>query len=102
MAAAVAMSAELSKDGRRWEVSKVKGQKEPIYIKETKMHQMVSIHSCEGTTVVVEGKVNSVQIDKCSNTQVVMENVVGAVEVSNCTASARACSSKNVYFPILG
>merc|ERR1712110_1035181 len=48
---------------------------------------------CKKTTVIVQGKISTVQILSCSDVQVVMENVINAVEVTDC---------KKVKFQITG
>jgi len=70
-------------EGKKWLVEYQKNQPSLI-IAETEMRQIVYIFKCEGSTVQVKGKVNSIVLDSCKKTSVVLDSVVSAVEFINC------------------
>jgi len=70
-------------DGKKWMVEYQKNQAN-LVINDTEMRQNVYIYKCEGSTVQVKGKVNSVTLDSCKKTSVVFDSVVSAVEFINC------------------
>ena len=77
---------------KRWTVANQSGG-EPIRITTAEKHHSVQIFKCSDTTVMIEGKVNSVSIEGCLKTQVVMTDVISSVEVGN---------SKQIKFQIQG
>ena len=70
-------------DGRKWIVEYQKYQSN-LVIGETAMNQVVYIFKCEGSTVQVKGKVNSIVLDSCKKTNIVLDSVVSSVEFVNC------------------
>jgi len=84
--------AKLEDDMKRWTVANQSGG-EPIRITTAEKHHSVQIFKCSDTTVMIEGKVNSVSIEGCLKTQVVMTDVISSVEVGN---------SKQIKFQIQG
>jgi len=77
-------------DGKKWAVEymvKKGGGGEPLTISETETNQSVYIYKCEGTTVVVKGKVNNVIMDSCKKCAVVFDNVVSSCEFINCQSA---------------
>nr|CAG4640987.1 EOG090X08PR [Eulimnadia texana] len=80
---AVDRPARLVLDGKKWLVEYQKNQS-GLVVSNTEMNQAVYIYKCEGSTVQVKGKVNSVLLDSCKKTAVVVESVVSSVEFVNC------------------
>jgi len=70
-------------DGKKWMVEYQKNQTN-LVISDTEMRQTVYIFKCEGSTIQVKGKVNSITLDSCKKTSVVFDSVVSAVEFINC------------------
>ena len=79
-------------NGRRWEVE-FQSSPEPIFLREVELGHEVLISSCVGATIVVEGKVKTIQIDNCRRTQVVFEAAVTGCEVVNCERMRVQCRS---------
>ena len=44
----------------------------------------VYIYNCTGSTIQVQGKVNTITVDKCTKTNVVFTDVMGGCELVNC------------------
>lgn len=74
-------------DGKKWMVEYHIKPANPFTISETETNQSVYIYRCEGTTVVVKGKVNNVIMDSCKKCAVVFDNVVSACEFINCQSA---------------
>nr|CAG4634885.1 EOG090X08PR [Alona affinis] len=70
-------------EGKKWMIEYQKNQT-GIIISETEMNQVVYIFKCEGSTIQVKGKVNSIVLDSCKKTSVVLDSVVSSVEFVNC------------------
>lgn len=70
-------------EGKKWMIEYQKNQT-GIVISETEMNQVVYIYKCEGSTVQVKGKVNSIVLDSCKKTSIVLDSVVSSVEFVNC------------------
>jgi len=70
-------------DGKKWMIEYQKNQTNLI-VSDTEMRQNVYIFKCEGSTIQVKGKVNSITLDSCKKTSLVFDSVVSAVEFINC------------------
>nr|CAG4646377.1 EOG090X08PR [Macrothrix elegans] len=70
-------------EGKKWMIEYQKNQPS-ILIGETEMNQTVYIYKCEGSTIQVKGKLNSIIVDSCKKTSVVLDSVVSSVEFVNC------------------
>lgn len=70
-------------EGKKWMIEYQKNQT-GIIIGETEMNQVVYVYKCEGSTIQVKGKVNSIVLDSCKKTSVVLDSVVSSVEFVNC------------------
>nr|CAG4650274.1 EOG090X08PR [Sida crystallina] len=82
-AAAPVKPPRLELDGKKWAVEYQKNQP-GLIISETGMNQTVYVFKCEGSTLQVKGKVNSIVLDSCKKTSVVLDSVVSSVEFVNC------------------
>nr|CAG4651105.1 EOG090X08PR [Simocephalus serrulatus] len=70
-------------EGKKWMIEYQKNQT-GLVISETEMNQVVYIFKCEGSTIQVKGKVNSIVLDSCKKTSIVLDSVVSSVEFVNC------------------
>merc|ERR1712062_767853 len=67
-------------DGKKWIIENYKN--EEIHL-EVKPDQRVYAFNCEGTTIVINGKSNTITIDKCKKTQFVFDSVISQIEIIN-------------------
>lgn len=70
-------------EGKKWVVENHNNNKN-IVIDDTSLKQTVYIFKCNGCTISVKGKVNSIVLDSCKKTALVFEDTVSGVEVVNC------------------
>nr|CAG4638553.1 EOG090X08PR [Cyclestheria hislopi] len=70
-------------EGKKWIVEYQKNQS-GLVISQVEMNQTVYIFKCEGSTIQVKGKVNSIVLDSCKKCGVVLDSVVSSVEFVNC------------------
>lgn len=70
-------------EGKKWMIEYQKNQTN-LVISETEMNQVVYIYKCEGSTVQVKGKVNSIVMDSCKKSSLVFDSVVSSIEFVNC------------------
>nr|CAG4651949.1 EOG090X08PR [Triops cancriformis] len=75
--------AKMALEGKKWLLEYQKNAS-GLVIDQTEMNQVVYMFKCEGTTVQVKGKVNSIVMDSCKKSSVVLDNVVSSVEFINC------------------
>jgi len=83
VSAAPSRPARKELEGKKWMVEYQKNQTS-LTIADTEMNQVVYIFKCEGSTIQVKGKVNSIVMDSCKKTSVVLDSVVSSVEFVNC------------------
>jgi len=69
-------------DGKKWIIEYQEGAK--LTIEDSNMKQVVYIYKCENSTVLIDGKVNSVILDSCKKVGLVFNAVVAGSEVVNC------------------
>eukprot|EP01112_Ceratiomyxa_fruticulosa_P018136 TRINITY_DN575_c0_g2_i1.p1 TRINITY_DN575_c0_g2~~TRINITY_DN575_c0_g2_i1.p1 ORF type:complete len:482 (+),score=139.01 TRINITY_DN575_c0_g2_i1:150-1595(+) len=84
-AKAVSKPPKLALEGNKWVVEYQKNNRE-IKIAETETRQTVYIYKCEGSTIQIVGKINTIIVDDCKKTAVVFENVISGIEIVNSTA----------------
>jgi len=70
-------------DGKKW-IVEYQNNQSGLTISDTGMNQTVYVFKCEGSTIRVNGKVNSIVLDSCKKTGVVLDSVVSSVEFVNC------------------
>jgi len=70
-------------DGKKWLVEYHKNNHN-LVIDGTSMNQVVYMYKCEGSTLQVKGKINSIVLDLCKKTSVVFDDLVASVEFVNC------------------
>eukprot|EP00088_Acartia_fossae_P034768 TRINITY_DN3571_c0_g1_i1.p1 TRINITY_DN3571_c0_g1~~TRINITY_DN3571_c0_g1_i1.p1 ORF type:complete len:248 (+),score=83.96 TRINITY_DN3571_c0_g1_i1:51-794(+) len=81
--AAASKPSKLELDGKKWIVEYFKG-KPNIEITQTENNHSIYIYKCEGSNVMVKGKVNNIIMDSCKKTSVVFDTVVSGFEFINC------------------
>ena len=74
---------KLALEGNKWVVEFYSG-KSDLKISETNMKQTVYVYKCSNSTLVVEGKVNSIVLDQCTKVGLQFTSVVSLVEFINC------------------
>eukprot|EP00002_Diphylleia_rotans_P009457 TRINITY_DN1970_c0_g1_i1.p2 TRINITY_DN1970_c0_g1~~TRINITY_DN1970_c0_g1_i1.p2 ORF type:complete len:466 (-),score=118.57 TRINITY_DN1970_c0_g1_i1:2393-3790(-) len=72
-------------DGKKWAVENQLNNRS-IVIDDTNTKQTVYVYNCQGSLIVVKGKVNNICLDNCKKTSLVFEAVVANCEVVNCTS----------------
>jgi len=82
-AAAGSKPSRLELDGKKWLVEYFKGNPS-IEISETENNHSIYVYRCEGSTIIVKGKVNNIIMDSCKKTSVVFDTVVSGFEFINC------------------
>ena len=71
--------------GKKWAIeNQPKGSVVQLNADECNIKQTVYIFNCEGSTIQVNGKVNTITVDKCTKTNVIFANVMGGCELVNC------------------
>nr|CAG4644081.1 EOG090X08PR [Lepidurus arcticus] len=75
--------AKMALEGKKW-ILEYQKNASGLVIDQTEMNQVVYMYKCEGSTVQVKGKVNSIVMDSCKKASVVFDNVVSSMEFINC------------------
>ena len=71
--------------GKKWAIeNQPKGSVLQLGEHECSIKQTVYIYNCEGATIQINGKVNTVTVDKCKKTNVIFNNLMGGCELVNC------------------
>ncbi|CAF3311555.1 unnamed protein product [Rotaria socialis] len=70
-------------DGNKWLVEYQAG-KSDLRITDTNMRHSIYVYKCTNSTIVVEGKVNSITLDQCTKVGLQFTSVVSLVEFINC------------------
>jgi len=71
--------------GKKWAIeNQPKGSVVQLGDDECSIKQTVYIYNCEGATIQINGKVNTVTVDKCKKTNVIFNNLMGGCELVNC------------------
>ncbi|XP_077404114.1 adenylyl cyclase-associated protein 1 isoform X2 [Vanacampus margaritifer] len=79
-------------DGKKWKVENQEGA-HGLVISDTELKQVVYAYKCNGSTLQVKGKLNSITIDNCKKMGLVFDDVVGMVDIIN---------SRDVKVQVLG
>ncbi|XP_012942603.1 adenylyl cyclase-associated protein 1 [Aplysia californica] len=69
--------------GKKWVVEYHKNNRE-IVLDQTELRQSVYVYRCEGCTIQVKGKINSIILDSCKKTAIVFDELVACLEFVNC------------------
>jgi adenylyl cyclase-associated protein len=70
-------------EGNKWVVEFHSGRSD-LKITETNMKQTIYVYKCSNSTLVVQGKVNSIILDQCTKVGLQFSSVVSLVEFINC------------------
>jgi adenylyl cyclase-associated protein len=71
--------------GKKWAIeNQPKGSVVQLGEDECSIKQTVYIYNCEGSTIQINGKVNTITVDKCKKTNVIFNNLMGGCELVNC------------------
>ena len=71
--------------GKKWAIeNQPKGSVVQLGEDECNIKQTVYIYNCEGATIQINGKVNTVTVDNCKKTNVIFTNLMGGCELVNC------------------
>lgn len=70
-------------EGNKWVVEYHNGNSN-VRITETEMKHTIYIYKCTNSTIIVEGKVNSIVLDQCTKVGIQFTSVVSLVEFVNC------------------
>ena len=70
-------------EGNKWTVEYQNGQPN-VRITGTEMKHAIYIYKCTNSTIIVEGKVNSIVLDQCNKVGLQFTSVVSLVEFINC------------------
>ncbi|XP_071441091.1 adenylyl cyclase-associated protein 1 isoform X2 [Hetaerina americana] len=72
-----------TRDGKKWLVEYQKNNSS-LVVENAEMNNVVYMFRCEGSTLTVRGKINSVVVDSCRKSSVVFDSLVSSVEFINC------------------
>ncbi|XP_046383909.1 adenylyl cyclase-associated protein 1 isoform X3 [Ischnura elegans] len=72
-----------TRDGKKWLVEHQKNNSN-LVVENAEMNNVVYMFRCEGSTLTVRGKINSVVVDSCRKSSVVFDSLVSSVEFINC------------------
>eukprot|EP00511_Aplanochytrium_stocchinoi_P003096 CAMPEP_0204833296 /NCGR_PEP_ID=MMETSP1346-20131115/16352_1 /ASSEMBLY_ACC=CAM_ASM_000771 /TAXON_ID=215587 /ORGANISM="Aplanochytrium stocchinoi, Strain GSBS06" /LENGTH=470 /DNA_ID=CAMNT_0051965727 /DNA_START=181 /DNA_END=1593 /DNA_ORIENTATION=- len=78
--------------GPKWQVDYQKDCVKTIEADQISIKNTVYIHGCEGATIVVKGKCNTITVDACKKTQVVFETVLATCEIVNSKSVKVQCN----------
>ncbi len=70
-------------EGNKWVVEFHSGRSD-LKITDTNMKQTVYVYKCSNSTLVIQGKVNSIVLDQCNKVGLQFSSVVSLVEFINC------------------
>ncbi|KAG8234924.1 hypothetical protein J437_LFUL015332 [Ladona fulva] len=71
------------REGKKWLVEHQKNNT-ALVVDNAEMNNVVYMYKCEGSTLTVRGKINSVVVDSCRKSSVVFDSLVSSVEFINC------------------
>jgi adenylyl cyclase-associated protein len=74
---------KLALEGNKWIVEYYSNRKD-LKITDTNMRQTIYIYKCTNSTIVIQGKVNSIVLDQCSKVGIQFTSVVSLIEFINC------------------
>jgi len=74
---------KLALEGNKWVVEYQTGRHD-LRITETEMKHTIYIYKCTNSTIIVEGKVNSIVLDQCTKVGLQFTSVVSLIEFINC------------------
>lgn len=81
--AATQKSPKLELEGKKWMVEYFKNDPN-IEVGKTTPNQSVYIFKCDGSTIKIHGKCNTIIMDNCKKSAIVFDSVVSSIEFINC------------------
>mmetsp|Transcript_7671 Transcript_7671/g.8801 ORF Transcript_7671/g.8801 Transcript_7671/m.8801 type:complete len:463 (+) Transcript_7671:112-1500(+) len=78
--------------GMKWSIDYQVNCTKTIEASEIDKRKTVYIHGCEGATIIVKGKCNTITIDNCKKTNVVFESVLATCEIVNSKSVKVQCN----------
>ncbi|XP_050077282.1 adenylyl cyclase-associated protein 2 isoform X1 [Anopheles maculipalpis] len=80
---AVAKPPTFTRDGKKWLIEYQKNNPE-LVVENAEMNNVVYMFRCEGSTLQIKGKINSVVMDSCKKCSLVFDSLVASAEFVNC------------------
>ncbi|XP_026481988.1 adenylyl cyclase-associated protein 1-like [Ctenocephalides felis] len=71
------------RDGKKWIIEHQKNNS-TLKVQDVEMNNVVYMFKCENSTLVVNGKLNSIVMDSCKKCSLVFDSVVSSCEFVNC------------------
>lgn len=72
-----------NRDGKKWLIEYQKGNSN-LVVDQAEMNNVVYVFRCEGSTITVKGKINSIFLDSCKKCSVLFDTLVSSIEFVNC------------------
>uniref|UniRef100_A0A182YIK4 Adenylyl cyclase-associated protein n=1 Tax=Anopheles stephensi TaxID=30069 RepID=A0A182YIK4_ANOST len=80
---AVAKPPTFTRDGKKWLIEYQKNNPD-LVVDNAEMNNVVYMFRCEGSTLQIKGKINSVVMDSCKKCSLVFDSLVASAEFVNC------------------
>ncbi|ETN61672.1 adenylyl cyclase-associated protein [Anopheles darlingi] len=72
-----------SRDGKKWLIEYQQNNAN-LLVENAEMNNVVYMYRCEGSTLQIKGKINSVVMDSCKKCSLVFDTMVSSAEFINC------------------
>lgn len=72
-----------TRDGKKWLIEYQKNNT-GLVVEDAEMNNVVYMFRCEGSTLQIKGKINSVVMDSCKKCSLVFDSLVASAEFVNC------------------
>ncbi|XP_053673894.1 uncharacterized protein LOC128724154 [Anopheles nili] len=82
-APAVAKPPSFTRDGKKWLIEYQKNNPN-LVVEDAEMNNVVYMFRCEGSTLQIKGKINSIVMDSCKKCSLVFDSLVSSAEFVNC------------------
>uniref|UniRef100_A0A2M4A5M6 Putative adenylate cyclase-associated protein cap/srv2p n=1 Tax=Anopheles triannulatus TaxID=58253 RepID=A0A2M4A5M6_9DIPT len=82
-APAVSKPPTFTRDGKKWLIEYQKNNTD-LLVENAEMNNVVYMFRCEGSTLQIKGKINSVVMDSCKKCSLVFDTMVSSAEFVNC------------------
>ncbi|XP_058056831.1 uncharacterized protein LOC131208197 [Anopheles bellator] len=82
-APATAKAPSFMRDGKKWLIEYQKNNAD-LLVENAEMNNVVYMFRCEGSTLQIKGKINSVVMDSCKKCSLVFDTMVSSAEFVNC------------------
>uniref|UniRef100_A0A2M4A5S5 Putative adenylate cyclase-associated protein cap/srv2p n=1 Tax=Anopheles triannulatus TaxID=58253 RepID=A0A2M4A5S5_9DIPT len=82
-APAVSKPPTFTRDGKKWLIEYQKNNTN-LLVENAEMNNVVYMFRCEGSTLQIKGKINSVVMDSCKKCSLVFDTMVSSAEFVNC------------------